>query len=127
MRGRYNYVFNYTGKVQMQMPFGLVIQDRKLTNYLLVYQDVDDKSEFLAMAGYRLQNWQRLKQDILRAVEGAEVEAEILTDWGVRFRVKSEWAGVNGCVLRAITIWQQDEGAEEIRLVTLYPDKSVGA
>lgn len=110
----------------MKMPSGLVIQERKLTDYLLVYQDEDDKSDFLARAGYRLQNWHQLKQDILKAVEGAEVEGVVSTDWGTRFRVKSRWEGLNGRVLRVVTVWQQDEGSNVIRLLTLYPDKSTG-
>jgi hypothetical protein len=111
----------------VKMPSGLVIQDRKLTDYLLVYQDEDDKSEFLALAGYRIQNWQRLKQDILKAVEDCEIEMVIPTDWGTRFRMRSRWEGLNGRVLRVVTVWQQDEGSDVIRLLTLYPDKSTSA
>lgn len=108
----------------MEMPFGLVIRDQKLTRYLLVYQSKDDKSEFLAKAGYTLQTWERLRQDILRAVEGAEVSEVIETEWGIRFRVKSRWQGLNGQWLKVITIWQRDTDSESIRFVTLSPDKS---
>lgn len=108
----------------MRMPSGLVIQERKLTQYLLVYQVEADKSEFLAQAGYTRQNWQLLKRDILEATEGAEVAEVISTDWGTRFKVKSQWNGLNGQWLKVITIWQQDEEANTIRFVTLYPDKS---
>ncbi|GAP95957.1 DUF6883 domain-containing protein [Leptolyngbya sp. NIES-2104] len=108
----------------MKMPSGLVIQERKLTNYLLIYQPKDDESEFLAGAGYTLQTWRSLEQDILRAVEGHEVFETIATEWGTRFRVNCEWTGLNGRRLRVVTIWQQDTGADAIRFVTLYPDKS---
>jgi hypothetical protein len=108
----------------MKMPSGLVIQDQKLTDYLLVYQSKDDKSEFLADVGYTLQTWESLRQDILEAVEGAEISEVIETEWGIRFRVKSRWQGLNSRWLRVITIWQQDQGSEMIRFVTLYPDKS---
>jgi hypothetical protein len=106
------------------MPSRLVIQERKLTRYLLVYQIKDDKSEFLARAGYTLQNWQLLKRDILEAVEGAEVAEVTSTDWGTRFKVKSQWDGLNGQRLKVVTIWQQDADTSTIRFVTLYPDKS---
>jgi hypothetical protein len=109
----------------MKMPSGLVIADRKLTHYLLVYQPEDDKSGFLALAGYRLQNWQQLKRDILTAVEGAEVHETVSTNWGTRYKVRSQWTGVNGVVLRGMTVWQQDEENDVIRLLTLYPDKSI--
>jgi hypothetical protein len=107
----------------MKMPLSLVIQDQKLTHYLLVYQVKDNKSEFLRRAGYTLQNWQLLRQDILKVTADAEVAEVVSTDWGIRFKVKSQWQGVNGQFLRVITIWQQDEGSDTIRFVTLYPDR----
>ena len=108
----------------MQLPSGLVVQDRKLTHYLLVYQVEDDKSEFLASAGYTLQNWQLLKRDRLKAMTIAEVVEVMPTDWGARFKVKAQWYGLNGQRLKVIVIWQQDDGSDAIRFVTLYPDKS---
>lgn len=108
----------------MKMPSGLIIQDRKLTNYLLVYQPKDDKSEFLAQAGYTLETWQLLKQDILKAVEGMDVTDVTETTWGKRFQVNAQWNGLNGRSLRVITIWQQDGNSDTIRFVTLYPDKT---
>ena len=41
---------------RMEMPSALVIQDRKITHYLLIFQEKDDKSQFLARAGYTLRN-----------------------------------------------------------------------
>jgi hypothetical protein len=108
----------------MKMPSGLIIQDRKLTSYLLIYQPNDDKSEFLARAGYTLQTWQLLTQDILKAVEGMEVTEITETEWGKRFRVNTQWAGLNGRLLKVMTIWQQDNDSKTIRFVTLYPDKT---
>lgn len=108
----------------MKIPSGLLIEDRKLTNYLLIYQPKDDKSEFLAQAGYTLENWQLLRRDILKAVEEADVAQVILTAWGTRFKVKSGWNGLNGRLLKVITIWQQDNDSDGVRFVTLYPDKS---
>jgi hypothetical protein len=64
----------------MKMPLSLVIQDQKLTHYLLVYQVKDDKSEFLRRAGYTLQNWQLLRQDILKVTADAEVAGSRMRD-----------------------------------------------
>lgn len=44
----------------------LVIQDAKITKYLLVYQPKSDKSGYLALAGYNLYNWEVLKSDIIK-------------------------------------------------------------
>jgi hypothetical protein len=38
-----------------------IIAEAKLTKYLLVWQQADDKSKFWAQAGYTLENWQQLE------------------------------------------------------------------
>ncbi|MEG4799994.1 hypothetical protein QUB63_07800 [Microcoleus sp. ARI1-B5] len=108
----------------MRIPSNLLIQDQKLTNYLLVYQPKDDKSEYLALAGYSQENWQILKRDIMEAVEGAEVAEVTSTGWGTRFKVKNQWYGPNNRLVKVVTIWQQDEASETVKFITLYPDKS---
>ncbi|MEH2194307.1 MAG: DUF6883 domain-containing protein [Nostoc sp.] len=108
----------------MKIPSGLVIQDEKITKYLLVYQPKSDKSIYLALAGYNLDNWKLLKNDIINAVEGSEIAKVTPNDWGTQFEVKSEWSGPNSRLIKVITIWQQDEETEFVRFITLYPDKS---
>lgn len=78
----------------------------------------------MGLAGYNSQNWQTLKRDILNAVNGSEVAEVMSTGWGVRFKVKSQWYGSKGRLLKVITIWQQDEGVDTIKFITLYPDIS---
>ncbi|MEH2218786.1 MAG: DUF6883 domain-containing protein [Nostoc sp.] len=107
----------------MKMPSGLIIQDEKITKYLLVYQPKSDKSRYLALAGYNLDNWELLKNDIISAVEGSEIAKVTPGDWGTQFEVQSEWSGPNGRLIKVITIWQQDEETELVRFITLYPDK----
>lgn len=42
------------------LPQDASIADEKLTEYLLIHQKQDGKSHFLALAGYNLENWERL-------------------------------------------------------------------
>ncbi|MFM6401554.1 DUF6883 domain-containing protein, partial [Planktothrix sp.] len=46
------------------LPQDSIIAESKLTQYLLVPLPKDDKSKFLAQAGYTLDNWQQLEQDL---------------------------------------------------------------
>ena len=46
------------------LPEDSIINSSKLTHYLLVQLPKDDKSKFLAQAGYTLENWQQLEQDL---------------------------------------------------------------
>jgi hypothetical protein len=48
----------------MQLPRDAVIAPAKLTKYLLIWREVDDKSKFLARAGYDQENWQQLEADL---------------------------------------------------------------
>ncbi|GBF80413.1 hypothetical protein AsFPU1_1814 [Aphanothece sacrum FPU1] len=68
-------------------------------------------------------NWQILKQAIIKAVAGKHIYEIIQTDWGQRFKVRSQWYSINGKLIKVITVWQQDEGADIIKFITLYPDK----
>ena len=43
---------------------GAAIAPTKLTKYLLIWRDADDKSKFLAQAGYGQENWQQLQADL---------------------------------------------------------------
>ena len=40
------------------------IAEAKLTKYLLIQKPKDDKSGFLAQAGYNLDNWWQLQQEL---------------------------------------------------------------
>jgi hypothetical protein len=40
------------------------IAEAKLTKYLLIQKPTDDKSGFLAQAGYNLDNWWQLQQEL---------------------------------------------------------------
>lgn len=48
----------------MKLPPDAIIATAKLTKYLLVWRDVDDKLQFLAQAGYGQENWQQLEADL---------------------------------------------------------------
>lgn len=46
----------------MKLKGDIVIADEKLTDYLLKWRPISDKSQFLASAGYTLENWETLKK-----------------------------------------------------------------
>jgi len=48
----------------MRLPEDTLISDDKLTQYLLVPKKRNDKSQWLAQAGYTLENWQALENDL---------------------------------------------------------------
>lgn len=51
----------------MKLPSNFVIAPEKLTQYLLVQRPRNDKSGFLARAGYDMSNWSLLESFLMRS------------------------------------------------------------
>ncbi|MGG6270124.1 DUF6883 domain-containing protein [Leptolyngbya sp. AN03gr2] len=105
----------------MILPTDAVISETKLTAYLLVPLPKDDKSKFLAQAGYTLDNWQQLESDLRTQVLCQPAEFIETTRYGKKYVIRAILQGVNGVQLRIVTIWMVDD--IETRFVTLVPDK----
>ncbi len=99
------------------------IAPKKLTQYLLVKRAVGDKSEFLKLAGYTLDNWQQLEQDIRQQLLPKEAVAAKETSYGKYFAITASLMGSNGVVLQVKTVWMTESKNGRTKFVTLYPDK----
>lgn len=105
--------------MQLEPPF--FIDDRKLTHYLLIFRNKDDKSNYLRLAGYDLSNWQILKQDLLTLANMGEAEFERRDGYGIYFSVTGQLISTNNRLLRVKTIWMRDTDEEITKFITLYP------
>lgn len=104
----------------MYLDVNAVIDERKLTQYLLVLLPKDDKSQFLATAGYTLANWQQLEQDIREQILHDEATPSQNTPYGQKYEIIGTLTGRNGVVLSVKTIWIVN--SESTRFVTLFPN-----
>ncbi len=104
----------------MKLPADSLIEPRKVTHYLLVRRDMDDKSGFLRLAGYEPHHASRLVEDIrsLLLVEAAPTET---TEYAEKFAIHGILTGPNGRQLRVRSIWARLHTTGEVRFVTLYP------
>ena len=107
----------------MRLPDNTIIARRKLTEYVLRHRDEDDKSGFLALAGYTLADADRLLNDLRSQVLPLEAEWIEDTEYGPKYRIRATLTGPNGGRLRVVTIWMNEEATGTTRFVTLYPDK----
>ncbi|PSR15273.1 hypothetical protein C8255_23170 [filamentous cyanobacterium CCP3] len=105
----------------MYLPQNAVIAKEKLTQYLLVLLPKDDKSKFLAQAGYSLTSWQQLEQDIRTQVLSQPAEFLETTRYGDKYCIRAKIRGVNGIELSILTIWMVTN--KTAKFVTLVPDK----
>ena len=98
-----------------------IIAQEKLTKYLLVRQEQNDKSQFLEQAGYTLNNWQQLEQDLRTQILTLQAIPTTKTRYGQKYAIFGVLVGVNGVKLRVKTIWIVSN--KVTRFVTLFPDK----
>ena len=98
-----------------------VIPEAKLTRYLRVWKPKDDKSGFLAQAGYTLDNWQQLERD-LRNLLMNEATLDRETSFGNIYKIEGVLVGSNGVSLQVATFWIVDSFSNETRFVTLLPN-----
>lgn len=109
----------------MKIPPDAIIPMEKLTQYLLVWRAKDDKSKFLAQAGFQRENPEVLLKAIQELIEQAEAIQESSNDYGVFFRIEGDLRGPNEKVLAVITIWLRWNLDNSFHFVTLKPRKDL--
>jgi len=106
----------------MKLPPDAIIAERKITEYLLVRRVDDDKSQFLAVAGYTLKHADQLLAD-LREQLRLDAEFTTQTAYGKKYQIRGSLTGPNGRTLRIVTIWMIERATNQTKFVTLIPDK----
>jgi hypothetical protein len=107
----------------MKLPEDSVISERKIREYLLLPRIEDDKSGFLALAGYRLDNWGQLVADLRRQIKEKDALLIRTTQYGDIYEIRDSLTGPNGKALNVITVWIRLLANGETRFVTLIPGK----
>ena len=108
----------------MRIPADAIIPDEKLTRYLLLPRPWDDKSQFLAQAGFTLDNPAELESAIRRLAATNDAIDDGENDYGTFFRVTGEFIGPNGGRLQVVLIWLQWKLDGTVHFVTLKPNKN---
>lgn len=97
-----------------------IISQEKLTQYLLIPLSKADKSQYLAQAGYILDNWQQLAQDLRTQILRLPALPTTATKYGQKYQIVGYLTGINGKKLWIKTIWIVT--ATETKFVTLFPN-----
>jgi hypothetical protein len=111
------------GPGELKLPDDSIISPEKITGYLLKWQPDNDKSQFLARAGYSSDNWHRLVEDIRSQILPVEAQLIRKTAYGDLFRIRGKLLGPNGVSLRVITIWMAEDASGQTKFITLFSDK----
>lgn len=107
----------------VKLPAITIIAPEKLLGYLLIPRPADDKSKFLAAAGYTRENWQVLERDLRQQIlllAATEVEQ---TKHGTVYEIRGNLRGPNGVSLSVTTIWMTELATGQTKFITLFPAK----
>ncbi len=105
----------------MRISEDLIIPDAKITQYLLVLKARNDKSQFLAQAGFTRENPEVLKLAIQTQALATEASEDKSNEYGTFYHVEGELIGVNGVNLSVVTVWLQRRIDDKFQFVTLKP------
>lgn len=109
----------------MRLPADGAIPQDKLIRYLLLPREENDKSKFLASAGYTLANWEVLERELRQLAQENEVSDIETSPYGIKYEVRGRLTGPNGRTLHVVTVWIKLEATGETRFVTLFPNWEV--
>ena len=84
----------------------------------------DDKSGFLARAGYTPETTDRLMADLRSQLLPLEARVLDEDEYGTKYQIRGKLKGPNGRTLRVVSIWMTESAGGQSKFVTLYPDKT---
>ena len=99
------------------------LPNEKLTRYLLVPREQDDKSKFLAQAGFTADNQEQLKLAIRQLADKVEALEDKSNEYGIFYRVEGQLTGGNYSNLSVITISLNRKIDGKFQFITLKPKK----
>jgi hypothetical protein len=104
----------------MKIPVDAIIAREKLTQYLLVPRQKNDKSGFLAQVGFTLQNPEALEEAIRALIAENEAVTDRDNEYGIFYRVEGDLHGPYG-ILSVVTVWILRTNDNRYRFITLKP------
>jgi hypothetical protein len=107
----------------VRIPEDAIVPDDKITRYLLVHKPRNDKSKFLAQAGFTQENPAALRSAIQTLAATVEAVEDVSNEYGTFYQVSGDLVGTNGLNLLVITIWLQRQIDGKFQFVTLKPCK----
>jgi NADH:ubiquinone oxidoreductase subunit D len=105
----------------MKIPADAIISEEKFTRYLLVKREFDDKSRFLAIAGFTFNNYLLLIDEIRRLISENNAVKIRTDEYGTFFKTTGFIYGQTGVKINVSTIWIQRKVDGLFQFVTLIP------
>jgi len=107
----------------VKLPADVFIAPEKLTQYLLVPLERNDKSGFLRIGGYTLDNADLLLQHLQEHAQNMEAVPLENNIYGQLYEIRGRIVGPSGASLNICTIWMTEHLHGRTKFITLFPDK----
>lgn len=107
----------------MKLNENTLISHGKLMQYLLVPRKRNDKSRWLAKAGYTLENWRLLENDLRNQILSLDAILIENTQYGQMYEIRGKLTGPNRKGLTVCTIWMTEKETGNTKFITMYPNK----
>ncbi len=109
----------------MNLPDGdrAVVDDAKVRDYLLSPEHPIGrfKARVFGAVGYRRDNWQQLKADLVALAVTLDAAPAPASEHGQRWVGSAELRGPSGAPLPVVTVWLIPSEGAPPRLITAYP------
>jgi hypothetical protein len=109
----------------LKIPEDSIVPEAKLTRYLLIERSRNDKSKFLAQAGFTQENPDELLAALRQLSRSCNATADRTDQYGIYYQVKGTLVGPNGISLNVVTVWLERQIDQQFQFVTLIPDKEI--
>lgn len=107
----------------MKLSTTAIISADKIKKYLLSPRKRNDKSKWLAKAGYKPEDWQRLEKDLRTQILSLDAVSTDGTKYGQIYEIKGLLSGPNGKTLSICSIWMNEHESKLTKFITMFPDK----
>lgn len=100
-----------------------IVDQEKITQYLLSYAADSGKAAFFISFGFSLDLWQLLAAQLIQHAAQHELRSQTMTEHGVKYVIEGELSTPDGRNPQVRTVWITEHGKTRPRLVTAYPLK----
>lgn len=99
------------------------VEQEKITEYLLSpsHPDGSNKAEFFLQFGFRLENWEVLREALRTHGARHQVVKTVESAYGTRYAVDGTLESPDGRNPLVRTVWLVEKGSSTPRLITAYP------
>lgn len=101
----------------------VIVEERKIVEYLLAYEDDSGKARFFTSVGFTTARWRYFAAILIQHAAENDVAYTEQTGYGVKYIIEGTISTPNGRNPQIRSVWIVEHDKQVPRLVTAYPLK----